>query len=85
MTMTDTTELTFQRPALPSECPVCGAYSLAPESSVSTVLAVCDVLVIKALEKMGNYILGHENAAATSSWTVGRTTSCTLCGSRASG
>jgi hypothetical protein len=56
--MTDaSTELHFQQPNLPSECPVCGAYSLAPDSHVSVLLAVCDVLVVKALEKVGNYIL----------------------------
>jgi hypothetical protein len=42
---------------LPSPCPVCGAYSLAPDGQQSALLAVCDVLVIKALEKMGNYIV----------------------------
>lgn len=41
----------------PSVCPVCGAYSLAPEAKMSVLLAVCDVLVMKALEKMGNYIV----------------------------
>jgi hypothetical protein len=55
--MTASTELTFQQPALPSECPVCGAYSLAPDSNVSVLLAVCDVLVLKALERMGNDII----------------------------
>jgi len=42
---------------IPSVCPVCGAYSLAPDTTVSALLAVCDVLVVKALEKMGNYIV----------------------------
>lgn len=42
---------------LPSRCPVCGAYSLAPDASVSSLLAVCDVLVVKALEKVGRYIM----------------------------
>lgn len=50
-------EMNFIQPSLPSECPVCGAYSLAPEANVSILLAVCDVLVIKALERTGNYIL----------------------------
>lgn len=42
---------------VPSPCPVCGAYSLAPEGSASALLAVCDVLVIKALEAMGKWIV----------------------------
>lgn len=46
----------FLAPRIPSECPVCGAYSLAPEADMSVLLAVCDVLVIKALEKMGNFL-----------------------------
>lgn len=47
---------------LPSVCPVCGAYSLAPEGEMSALLAVCDVLVLKALEKMGNYIVRAERS-----------------------
>lgn len=42
---------------IPSQCPVCGAYSLEPEVNVSSLLAVCDVLVIKALEQMGKWIV----------------------------
>lgn len=38
---------------VPSMCPVCGAYSLAPDTEVSTLLAVCNVLVLKALEQVG--------------------------------
>lgn len=56
------TELTFLAPRIPSECPVCGAYSLAPEANMSVLLAVCDVLVMKALEKMGNYILRSDRS-----------------------
>lgn len=41
---------------LPSTCPVCGAYSFAPDVQQSTLLAVCDVLVIKALEQLGKYL-----------------------------
>lgn len=48
--------------SIPSVCPVCGAISLAPETSRSTLLAVCDVLVLKALEKMGNYIVRAERS-----------------------
>jgi len=47
---------------IPSECPVCGAYSLAPDANVSALLAVADVLVVKALEKLGNYIVRAERA-----------------------
>lgn len=42
---------------LPSPCPCCGAYSLAPDVSRTVLLAVCDALVIKALDKMGNFIV----------------------------
>lgn len=42
---------------IPSSCPVCGAYSLAPDRQVSTLLAVCDVLVHKALESAGKFIV----------------------------
>lgn len=42
---------------IPSQCPVCGAYSLAPEGDSSALLAVCDVLVLKALETMGKWIV----------------------------
>jgi len=34
-------------------CPVCGAYSITQEGNASALLAVCDVLVIKALEHLG--------------------------------
>lgn len=43
-------------------CPVCGAVSLLPATQRSTLLAVCDVLVVKALEKMGNYIVRAERS-----------------------
>lgn len=42
---------------IPTRCPVCGAYSLAPDVETSALLAVCDVLTVKALEKLGNYII----------------------------
>lgn len=47
---------------VPSPCPCCGAYSLAPEAGVTSLLAVCDVLVLKALEKMGNWIVRTERS-----------------------
>jgi len=42
---------------LPSPCPVCGAMSLAPMERTTTLLAVCDVLTLKALEALGKYIV----------------------------
>jgi hypothetical protein len=54
--MTDTTQISFLQPLIPSTCPVCGAVSLSPDASISTLLAVCDVLVFKALEKAGGFI-----------------------------
>lgn len=48
--------------SVPGPCPVCGAVSLAPVQQRSTLLAVCDVLVLKALEKLGNYIVRAERA-----------------------
>lgn len=47
---------------IPSPCPVCGAYSLAPDAQTSTLVAVCDVLVLKALETMGKYIVRADRA-----------------------
>lgn len=46
----------------PAECPVCGAYSLSPDSRVSALLAVCDVLCLKALEAMGKWIVRIDRA-----------------------
>lgn len=42
---------------IPTACPVCGAYSLSPQTQVSTLVAVCDVLVHKALEAAGKFIV----------------------------
>lgn len=42
---------------IPATCPVCGAYSLAPADETSRLLLVCDVLVVKALERVGNRIV----------------------------
>jgi hypothetical protein len=47
---------------LPSPCPVCGAMSLAPAERTTTLLAVCDVLTLKALEALGKYIVRVEGA-----------------------
>lgn len=47
---------------LPSPCPVCGAYSLPAAERTTTLLAVCDVLTLKALEALGKYIVRAEGA-----------------------
>lgn len=47
---------------LPGPCPVCGGLTLAPATHRSTLLAVCDTLVLKALEKLGNYIKRAERS-----------------------
>jgi hypothetical protein len=41
---------------IPSVCPVCGAYSLLPAQQTVTLVAVADVLCIKALERVGQFI-----------------------------
>jgi len=43
-------------------CPCCGARGLGPESPGVALLAVSDVLVIKALETMGKYIVRAERS-----------------------
>jgi len=62
---------------LPSPCPVCGAYSLAPDTDRSALLAVCDVLVTKALETMGKWIVRADRsrfrALGTRPWHVAHT------------
>jgi len=62
---------------LPSPCPVCGAYSLAPEGQTSALLAVCDVLTYKALEVMGKWIVRAERSRfrtlGTRPWHVAHT------------
>lgn len=40
-----------------SPCPVCGAYSGATLAQPSALLAVCDVLVVRALESVGKRIV----------------------------
>lgn len=62
---------------LPSPCPVCGAYSLAPDARTSVLLAVCDVLVLKALETLGKFIVRAERSRyrtlGTKPWHVAHT------------
>lgn len=53
------------RPAV--VCPNCGGrvepeLHGSPDLTITTLLAVCDVLVVKALEKMGNYIVRAERS-----------------------
>lgn len=42
---------------IPTTCPACGAYSLTAADETSRLLLVCDVLVVKALERVGNRIV----------------------------
>lgn len=46
----------------PSACPVCGAYSITHEGQASALLAVCDVLVLKALDTIGKRIVRQERS-----------------------
>lgn len=46
--------------SIPTMCPVCGAYSLTQEGHASMLLAVCDTLVYKALEKLGRWLLSKD-------------------------
>lgn len=47
---------------IPGRCPCCGGYSLTPPEGAAILLAVCDVLVIKALETLGRYIVRVERS-----------------------
>lgn len=42
---------------IPSACPCCGAYSLMPHSDTTILVAVSDVLVVKALERVGAFLI----------------------------
>src|SRR5690606_11763710 len=46
----------------PGVCPVCGARSILPEGASSALLAVCEVLVVKALEVIGKRIVREERS-----------------------
>lgn len=41
---------------------MCGAYSINPAAQSSALLAVCDVLVVHALEKVGKWIVRNDRA-----------------------
>lgn len=43
-------------------CPLCGGYSLTYDQQVSSLLAVCDVLVHKALETLGKWIVKQDRS-----------------------
>lgn len=45
-------------------CPVCGSYSFSADQQVSSLLAVCDVLVFKALETLGRRLVRVNRARA---------------------
>lgn len=47
---------------MPTPCPCCGSYSLAPDARATTLLAVCDVLALKALEQLGKYLVRAERS-----------------------
>lgn len=49
---------------VPPSCPVCGAYALAPADHTAALLAVSDVLVLKALEAVGKWIVRAERPRA---------------------
>ena len=62
---------------IPTQCPVCGAFSMTHEGESSALLAVCDVLTIKALEKLGHYIVRADRSRfrelGTRPWHVAHT------------
>lgn len=47
---------------IPTPCPCCGAHSLAPDADTVTLVAVCDVLVVKALERVGAFLVRGERS-----------------------
>lgn len=61
----------------PAPCPVCGSYAGATLAVSSPLLAVCDVLVIRALEVAGKRIVRAERSRfrtlGTRPWHVAHT------------
>ena len=47
---------------IPTQCPVCGAYSISHDTHAAALLAVCDVLVVKTLETIGKRIVRAERS-----------------------
>lgn len=60
-----------------SACPVCGAYSGETLAGAPALLAVCDVLVVRALELVGKQIVRAERSRhrilGTRPWHVAHT------------
>ena len=56
---------------------MCGAYSIQQETQTSALLAVCDVLTVKALETMGKWIVRADRSRfrtlGTRPWYVAHT------------
>lgn len=61
-------------PSTVSSCPMCGSFSGATLAQSPALLAVCDVLVVKALEKVGKMLARNGGnrqrvkVAATTPW-----------------
>jgi hypothetical protein len=55
-------EMDVERSSVPAPCPVCGSYAGATLATSSPLLAVCDVLVIRALEVAGKRIVRAERS-----------------------
>ncbi len=49
-------------PDIPGRCPCCGGYNLAPTEGAEILLAVCDVLTVKALETLGRFVVRVERS-----------------------
>lgn len=52
--------MTAQAEELVAPCPVCGAYTGSTLAQASSLLAVCDVLVVRTLEAIGKRIVRSE-------------------------
>lgn len=58
----DVTSSVETPPVVASACPACGAYSGSTLSQAPALLAVCDVLVVRALEAIGRRIVRVERS-----------------------
>lgn len=54
---------------IPSPCPCCGAYSMSSTAQPSALLAVSDVLVVKALEQVGRRIVNGGPRSRRGQWS----------------